>query len=136
MEKGNRKLNKKSLAYKREKDAEIVEGIFRFYEIPGGQLDFVYKAYKGDPVEKYGMVDGQRYKVPLGVAKHLNKNGWYPQHMFKHDEDGKPIMALEKKVQRFGFENTGFIDMADADKLDTMGPSMIQEVTMEQTSLK
>ena len=74
---------KKDFKAMRDRDREKVRGMFKFYEVPGGSLSFVYKAYKEDGAEKYTMVDGQIYEIPLGVAKHLNKNGWYPVHQYK-----------------------------------------------------
>jgi hypothetical protein len=107
------KKEKVNLKYQRDKDKEKVRGIFRFYEVPGGSMSFVYKAYKGDDVERYDMVDGQVYEVPLGVAKHLNKNMWYPVHAYSTDENGKPHMRIGQKVHRCGFQSLEFIDDAD-----------------------
>mgnify|MGYP003662168916 CR=1 FL=1 len=56
---------KKSLTYQRDKDREIVKGVFKFYEVPGGQMSFVYKAHKGDQVERYDLYDGEIYSIPL-----------------------------------------------------------------------
>lgn len=103
----------KSLSYQRDKDKEPVRGIFRFYEIPGGNVSFCYKAYRGDHVEKYSMNDGEIYTIPLGVAKHLNKNGAYPVHQHLQDESGKPVIGVKKMVRRFGFQSLEFIDPAE-----------------------
>lgn len=107
------KKPKQNLQYQRDKDREPVKGIFRFYEVPGGSVNFVYKAYKGDDVERYDLVDGQVYTIPLGVAKHLNKNGWYPVHTYAQDEYGKPLMKIGQKVRRFGFQSLEFVDVDD-----------------------
>ena len=101
------------LRYQRDKDREPVKGVFRFYEVPGGTLSFVYKAYKGDPVAHYTLVDGEICTLPLGVAKHLNKNGWYPVHEYKVDEGGAPSMHIGRKVSRFGFQSLEFVDIDD-----------------------
>ena len=110
---------KKNLRYLRDKDREIVKGIFRFYEVPGGSISFVYRAYKEDPVEKFEFFDGKVYSIPLGVAKHLNKNGTYPIHSYAQDADGKPTMRIGQKVRRFGFQSLEFIadeDLIGGDK--------------------
>lgn len=104
---------KKDLKFERDKEREMVRGIFKFYEVPGGQISFVYKKYKEDPVEKYTMVDGEIYTIPLGVAKHLNKNGWYPVHQHAVDEVGKPSVRIGQKVRRFGFQSLEFVDTDD-----------------------
>ena len=77
-EKNKEEIKKKpNLKYQRDKDREKVKGIFRFFECPGSELSFVYKAYKEDDVEddveKFTLIDGEIYTLPLGVAKHLIK---------------------------------------------------------------
>ena len=102
-----------SLKLRRDKDREQVKGVFRFYEVPGGRMEFVYRAYKEDELEKFDMIDGQVYNIPLGVAKHLNNNGWYPVHAHTQDEAGKPSMRINSKVRRFGFQSLEFVDIDD-----------------------
>ena len=106
---------KAKLKRMRDKDREKVKGIFRFYELPGGTLEFVYNKYAEDPIEKYALTDGHLCTIPLGVAKHLNKNGWYPVHAHRQEEDGKSSQHIGKKVQRFGFQSLDFIDESDFD---------------------
>jgi len=108
-----RKENKAKLRYQRDKDRELVTGMFHFHEVPGGSMSFVYRGYREDQVERYDMIDNQIYKIPLGVAKHLNKNGWYPVHSYAVDDHGKPIMKIGQKVRRFSFRSLEFIDSAD-----------------------
>lgn len=114
-----KKLN---LKYERDKKREKVQGIFRFYEVPGGRLAFCYREFKEDDVENFEFVDGQIYTIPLGVAQHLNKNGAYPVYEYTMGSDGKPVhsgyadnvmgtsknMRVGKKVRRFGFESLEF----------------------------
>lgn len=123
-----------NLTYQRDKDREVVRGIFRFYEVPGGCMSFVYKAYKGDDVQRFDMVDGQVYSVPLGVARHLNKNGWYPVHAYTTDETGKPHQKIGSKVRRFGFQSLEFVDIDDITPIG--GPLVtVENVASELTSL-
>jgi hypothetical protein len=105
------KKQKPTLRYMRDKDREPVKGIFKFYEVPGGSMSFSYKAYKEDQIERYDLTDGQVYTLPLGVAKHLNKNGWYPVHSYATDESGKSLQKIGSKVQRFGFQSLEFVDI-------------------------
>jgi len=102
-----------NLKYQHDKDREMVKGIFKFYEVPGGSMSFIFKVYKQDPVERFDLVDGQVYTIPLGVARHLNKNGWYPVHVHTVDEVGKPSMRIGQKVRRFGFQSLEFVDIED-----------------------
>lgn len=106
----------------RDRDREKVKGVFRFYERPGGDMEFVYRGWRGDPVEKYSMIDGQTYEIPLGVARHLNKNGWYPE--YEYIPGGKTIlvpggqptnMRIGKKTRRFGFQKLDFLDEQEAE---------------------
>lgn len=109
-----------NLKYQRDKDREMVKGIFRYHEVPGGGFEFVYKQYKWDDVEKYTMIDGQVYTIPLGVAKHLNNNVWYPQYDYVSSEgmfnahgpsgSGK-VMKVTKKVRRVSFQSLEFLDV-------------------------
>lgn len=97
------------------KDHEMVRGIFRFHEVPGGVMSFVYKKHKGDEVLHYTMTDGQIYSVPRMVAKHLNKNCWYPIHDYETDENGRFThnYKITKKVRRCSFQSLEFIDDED-----------------------
>ena len=107
------KAKKPSLKYLRDKDREKVKGIFRFYEAPGNTLSFSIRLYKEDNVETYNLRDGEVYTIPLGVAKHLNKNGWYPIHQYMTDENGNKIAKVGTKVRRFGFQSLEFVDTDD-----------------------
>lgn len=104
---------KVNFKYMRDKDREMVKGIFRFHEVPGGQMSFVFRAYKEDQVERFDLIDGQIYTIPLGVARHLNKNCWYPEHAYQLDETGKPIMKVGRKVRRCSFQSLEFVDVED-----------------------
>lgn len=104
---------KPSLRHQRDKDRELVRGKFIFHEVPGGLMSFVFKAYREDPVERFDLVDGEIYTIPLGVAKHLNKNCWYPVHAFASDENGKPAMKIGTKVRRCSFQSLEFVDIDD-----------------------
>lgn len=108
-----KKLPTHNLQYNRDRDAEIVRGVFHFYEVPGGLLEFVYKAYKGDEVEKYSLEDNKIYSIPRGVARHLNKNLWYPIHGYATDETGKAVAKIGQKVARCGFSSLEFFDSDD-----------------------
>ena len=104
---------KPNLKYLRDKDREKVKGIFRFHEVPGGTLEFPFKKYKQDPVEKFKLIDGQQYTLPLGVAKHLNSSGAYPVHEHAMSEDGRNIFKVGKSVRRYSFQSLEFVDIED-----------------------
>jgi hypothetical protein len=108
-----KEIDKNNLKYMRDKDREMVRGKFIFHEVPGGGMEFNYKAYKGDQIEKYEMVDGQIYTIPLGVAKHLNQNLWYPVHAHATDENGKPSTKISQKIRRCSFQSLEFVDVEE-----------------------
>jgi len=133
------KINAK---YQRDKDREKVRGIFHFHEVPGGVMSFCFKAYKEDPIETFTLIDGQIYELPLGVARHLNKNVWYPQyeHISINGEKEKisggysaslfgnsgPGMRVAKKIRRCSFQSLEFIQDED---LTPVGPAVIMVET-------
>jgi hypothetical protein len=121
------KPKRPSIAYMRERDRELVRGIFRYYEVPGGLLEFVHKAYPKDPVEKYSLKDGHQYTIPLGVARHLNKNVSYPLHEHMMGEAGQYVVKVKTNIRRCGFQSLEFMDIDDL----SMSPEIS---TVEYTS--
>jgi hypothetical protein len=113
------KTARPNLRYMRDKDREPVRGKFIFHEVPGGLMSFVYKAYKEDEIERFDLVDGEIYTLPLGVAKHLNKNCWYPVHAYAMDENGRPTMKIGQKVRRCSFQSLEFVDIDDLSAVGT-----------------
>jgi len=108
-----RSENAKKLKMMRDKDRQMVKGVFKYYEVPGGAVGFCFKKYKEDPIETFDLVDGQVYTIPLGVAKHLNSNTWYPIHSYTTDENGKPLQSVSQKVNRMAFQSLEFMDIED-----------------------
>lgn len=104
------------LEAKRKEDRKMVRGIFRFHEVPNGQMDFVFKKYPGDPLEKFSMKDGEVYEVPLGVAKHLNTNCWYP--VYGHNDKAQAniadnsLMQIKEKIRRCSFQSLDFTEVS------------------------
>jgi len=103
--------------FAKERDAKRkkVKGIFHFHEVPNGYMEFVFREFKGDPIKKYKFFDGQVYEIPLGVAQHLNKNGWYPVHKHAFDENDRPSVKIGKKIRRFSFQSLDFVDTKEFD---------------------
>jgi len=136
---------KKQIARQRDKDREMVTGIFQNLETPRGGLVFPYKMYADDPIEIYDLQDGERYQIPRGVAKHLNNNCWYPEykHMQGQEKfgsqgirhaahDGRtqaPSWSIMTKVHRFRFNRIDFDDDYETNQADiaqvTYAPDVI-----------
>lgn len=121
---------KKKLLIERDKDREMVKGVFKYYEVPGGMVAFCFKKYAQDPVEKFEMHDGRVYTIPLGVAKHINNNTWYPIHEYSKNEEGLPAQRIGQKVRRMGFQSLEFMDT------EGMGDNINRIVTVEHTISK
>lgn len=117
-----------SLKYQREKDSQLVRGKFIFHEVPGGSVSFNYKKYKEDDVQRYDLSDGEIYTLPLGVAKHLNKNCAYPVHSFILDDNGKPSMRIGQMVRRMSFQSLEFIDNEDLTPVGHAGIVSVEHV--------
>jgi hypothetical protein len=129
-DKSKKPAAKQNYKYLRDKDREQVQGIFRFFEVPGGTMNFSIKIWKEDQVENYALQDGAVYTLPLGVAKHLNKNCWYPIHAHASDEKGNQQQKVGQRVRRMGFQSLEFIDIED---LTTKDGNSIVEYTTPQT---
>lgn len=131
----------KRIAKQRERDAELVTGIFRNLENPAqngsrGVLSFGYKAYPGDDYVFYELADNERYTIPRGVARHLNNNCFYREYQHLDGEfgseglrgaapDGKLCtknMQASRKVHRCQFNNLDFmgddVEMRPADLIE------------------
>lgn len=78
----------KKISAMREKDNELVSGIFRFLEHPKGILRFKFKKYAGDEYKAYELVDGMAYRLPRMVVKHLNNNCHYLDYKHLPGENG------------------------------------------------
>lgn len=113
------KKPKQNLKYQRDKDRQTVKGIFHYHEVPGGTLGFFFRKYKGDQTERYTLKDGEVVTIPLGVAKHLNKEGKYPVHAHAVDASGKNIYKIGEMKRRFGFSSLEFVDPSDFETTDS-----------------
>ena len=127
----------KKIAYLRDKDKEMVRGKFHYHEVPGGVMSFTYKYWPGEQPANYTLYDGEIYTLPLGVAKHLNKNVAYPQygHLDAGEigvQTGLPTslygvsgknMKITQMVRRCSFQSLEFVDIED---LSPAGSAIIQ----------
>lgn len=95
---------------KMRKDAnKMVKGVFRCQEPRGGSVTLVWREFKGDPMRRWTLNDGQEYEVPKGLAKHLNKNCCYHKHSHILGPDGNPLVDQKgKEVSRMNFESLEF----------------------------
>lgn len=141
--KTGKELAKEKLKKIIEEETRPVRGIFQFFECPGGSTKVTVRKYPGIPAFEMTMVDGGEYEVPLYVARHLNGidvtataiNGKigtcsYPVHGFVmsdgnlqpsalgmapgHSGIPVPIVGIQKRIKRFGFQSLEFGSFAVA----------------------
>lgn len=105
---------KAKLKLLQEEERKPVKGIFRNFETPGGVMTFPYRAYKGDPILKFELKDGQLATIPLGVARHLRHRLEYPVHGWRVNEANLAThTSVNKMVKRCTFEYIDFFDPKD-----------------------
>lgn len=93
----------------RKIDAKLVKGIFKNLECPGGDLQFAYHQYKGEPTRVYHMLDGQEYEIPMGVAKHINRQCKYKKSRHLVDKNGNKMITADKPIDRYQFVSQEFM---------------------------
>lgn len=127
----------------RDRDSEKVTGIFKNLENPAGNggrgaLVFTYKLYPGQENEIYELLDGERYTLPRGVARHLNNNCFYREYQHLPGEHGTQgirqgipdgrlatqHVQQSRKVHRYAFHSLEYMD-EDID----MYPAKLVEIT-------
>jgi hypothetical protein len=132
-----KEILKKEIAKKKERDSEMVTGIFKNLEAPGGSVRFVFDIY-GEGLKNYELFDGERYTIPRGVARHLNNGCFYKEYRHLKGEFGDQgiragyndgslkaeNMYSTRKVHRFSFQSLEFMD----DDVELAPPPDIAEV--------
>lgn len=119
---------KKKVAEQRERDAELVTGIFKNLENPRTSLKFTYKKWPGEPLETYDLMCGERYQLKRGVAKHLNTACFFKEYKMLDAESGNNTKIQQAydsvengrynqqhaqaatKIYRFAFHSLEFMD--------------------------
>lgn len=120
----------KQIEKMRDRDSELVTGIFKNLENPSryggrGSVIFSYKIYPGQDTEIYELWDGERYTLPRGVARHLNNNCYYKEHQHLPGQSGEQGMRqayshdgrlkkdpneIIKKIHRYAFHSLEYMD--------------------------
>jgi len=93
----------------RKEDERLVKGVFKNLKIKGGDVKFPYKAYKGEPLRIYTFKDGEEYEIPIGVARHINRDCRRKIHSYLVDKDGAPYAHPTKHEQLAEFVSTEFM---------------------------
>lgn len=104
-----------------ERDHAMVRGVFKNFELSGAPVTFSFHKYKGDPISRYTLTDGDTFELPHMVVQHINENCRYPVNEFATSPDGKPSHKIGKWVQRYGFYSTDFkVDAAPKPQILTV----------------
>lgn len=134
----------KQIKKMRDRDAELVTGIFKNLENPAtaggrGSVVFSYKYYPNEDNTIYELYDGEKYTLPRGVARHLNNNCYYKEYQHLQGEFGQQgvrsgvnpdgrqnanALQMARKVHRYAFHSLEYMD----DDVD-MYPTNLVEVT-------
>lgn len=101
------------ISHCRDRDCEMVTGVFRSFEPLGSTLEMTGRAYHGETPVKYMFYDGLEYTIPKYMAKRFENEfqgvgTWYPTHHHILDHNGKPMVGISKKNRRFGFSSLDF----------------------------
>lgn len=109
----NKEEKQEYIKHLKEKDCEMVTGVFRCNEPPGGSVEFTTMAYPGESPTKRLFKDGEQYTVPRYLARRLENEFqgvgcWYPTNAYILDDSGKPLVHVGKKNRRFGFGSLEF----------------------------
>lgn len=130
----------KMIAKMKDRDSELVTGIFKNLETPGGTAMFSYHIYPETENIGYELRDGERYQIPRGVARHLNNNCFYREYKHLRGEfgdtgiragfnDGRmraDNMQASRKVHRYAFHSLEFMD----DDIELRAPANLLEVSV------
>jgi hypothetical protein len=135
--KTKKELSKEKLENYIKEETVLVKGVFQLFDNPGATHRVMVKKYPGVPMFDKVMQDGMEYEIPLYVARHLNGidvtaervNGKigtcsYPVHGFLTRTGDLnpsllgeapgffgipvPIVGVQKRVKRFGFQSMEF----------------------------
>jgi hypothetical protein len=104
-----KKAAREELKKQWQDDSKLVKGVFHNVEAPGGDVKFAYKEYAQDPIRVYTFKDGESYTIPLGVAKHINRQCKYKKHKHLIDKDGNQIKAWDKPTTRYQFVSDDYM---------------------------
>lgn len=110
-DKNELKEAEKMREYSWEEDSKMVSGMFKNIEVPGGGLEFSIRLHENDSIKTYTFLDGQEYTIPLGVARHINKQTSVNKREYATDPNGvkKLYTIVSGKRQRYQFLSTEYM---------------------------
>lgn len=86
----------------RKEEQKEVDVMFRCYLPQGGSAEMFYRKFPGERIRFYKFFDGKKYKVPLGLVRHVNENCRYKieeENLDILDADGKPMTQRNERIR-------------------------------------
>lgn len=105
-----KKVRRELFEKKMQEDQKLVRGKFQCLEVPNGCVKFSFRKWPCEQIQTYEMQDGHEYTIPLGLARHLANNCWYPIHEYAVDKSGKRLPIIGTKVKRVNFIPMDFME--------------------------
>ena len=93
----------------RKGDEKLVTGVFKNLEDAGAEAMFSIRLYKEHPIQTYTLEDGKTYEIPLGVARHINRQCKYQRAANLVDANGMPMVGAGTPTQRYEFVSTDYM---------------------------
>ena len=102
---------KEKLEAKYKEESQLVKGIFKNLEVPGGDVSFSFRAYPHDPLRVYRFEDGKEYEIPLCVARHLNNTCNEKGYKYVRNLDGDVLKSpkVYPNRQRYQFLSANYM---------------------------
>jgi hypothetical protein len=88
----------KKVETQKERDLEMVTGIFEYKNKRGQTLKFRFGKYEEDGFKEYILTDGKRYRLPRMVVRHLNKNCFYTEYKRLDGLKGVTDMPIQADI--------------------------------------
>lgn len=85
-------------AMTRETDRNV-HGTFINIECPGQPARICCKYYRGQEFFAMTMLDNEKYKIPLSVARHINERCYHEPHSYLVDDKGNPVKTGKKQFR-------------------------------------
>ena len=90
--KERREKTKRALEVEKKEDARLVVGEVEDFSVPNGQTKFMFRKHLGESIKIYNIKDGQRGKLPSGVARHLKENCCHKSNIYVSDRSVEPSL--------------------------------------------
>jgi hypothetical protein len=91
------------IAKLKKEHSKLIKGMFEFLDAQGGWLDWNYRWFPDEPIQKFRITHGEICELPLGVVKHLNNTVKKTRNMAMEKPDGTKMPGTVTKTSRVRF---------------------------------